>query len=98
MPSGASATFPTQIGFGDNRPFAVDKSGQRFLLKVAPDPRLIAIMDWRTLLKASFSRIGATIRARQGHLGGVAGNLLNAFYTTVGARERLSEPFRELAV
>ncbi len=42
--------FPTQIRFGDNRPYAVDKSGQRFLLKVAPDPRLVAVMDWRALL------------------------------------------------
>ena len=42
--------FPTQIRFGDNRPYAVDKSGQRFLLKVAPDPRLVAVTDWRALL------------------------------------------------
>jgi serine/threonine protein kinase/WD40 repeat protein len=42
--------FATQIRFGDNRPYAVDKSGQRFLLKVAPDPRLVAVMDWRALL------------------------------------------------
>ena len=27
--------FPTQIRVGDNRPYAVDKNGQRFLLKVA---------------------------------------------------------------
>jgi eukaryotic-like serine/threonine-protein kinase len=43
--------FATQIRFGDNRPYAVDKSGQRFLLKVAPDPRLIAVTDWRALLR-----------------------------------------------
>ena len=42
--------FPTQIRIGDNRPYAVDKSGQRFLLKVAPDPQVVAVMDWRTLL------------------------------------------------
>ena len=32
--------FPTQIRGGDNRPYAVDKNGQRFLLKVAPDPQV----------------------------------------------------------
>ena len=42
--------FPTQIRVGDNRPYAVDKNGQRFLLKVAPDPQFVAVMDWRTLL------------------------------------------------
>jgi serine/threonine protein kinase/WD40 repeat protein len=42
--------FATQIRFGDNRPYAVDSSGQRFLLRVAPDPRLIAVTDWRALL------------------------------------------------
>jgi hypothetical protein len=42
--------FPTQIRVGDNRPYAVDKNGQRFLLKVAPDPQLVVVMDWRTLL------------------------------------------------
>jgi serine/threonine protein kinase/Tol biopolymer transport system component len=42
--------FATQIRFGDNRPYAVDKFGQRFLLKVAPDPRLVAVMDWRALV------------------------------------------------
>jgi Tol biopolymer transport system component len=42
--------FATQIRFGDSRPYAVDKSGQRFLLNVAPDPRLVAVMDWRALL------------------------------------------------
>ena len=48
--------FPTQIRFGDNRPYTVDKSGQRFLLKVAPDPRLVAVMDWRTLLNSTAAR------------------------------------------
>jgi hypothetical protein len=42
--------FPTQIRIGDNRPYAVDKKGQRFLLKVVPDPQLVVVMDWRTLL------------------------------------------------
>ncbi len=42
--------FPTQIRGGDNRPYAVDKLGQRFLLKVLPDPQLVVVMDWRTLL------------------------------------------------
>ena len=42
--------FPTQIRVGDNRPYAVDKNGQRFLLKVGPDPQLVVVMDWRTLL------------------------------------------------
>ena len=42
--------FPTQIRGGDNRPYAVDKKGQRFLLKVVPDPQLVVVMDWRTLL------------------------------------------------
>ena len=42
--------FPTQIRGGDNRPYAVDKNGQRFLLKVAPDPQIVVVMDWRTLL------------------------------------------------
>lgn len=47
----ARRVFATQIKFGDNRPYAVDKSGQRILLKVAPDPRLIAVTDWRALLR-----------------------------------------------
>lgn len=42
--------FPAQIRGGDNRPYAVDKLGQRFLLKVLPDPQLVVVMDWRTLL------------------------------------------------
>src|SRR4029450_1447423 len=41
---------PTQIRGSDNRPYAVDKKGQRFLLKVVPDPQLVVVMDWRTLL------------------------------------------------
>ncbi len=42
--------FATQIRVGDHRPYAVDKYGQRFLLKVGPDPQMVAVMDWRTLL------------------------------------------------
>ena len=42
--------FATQIRVGDSRPYAVDKSGQRFLLKVGPEPQMVAVMDWRTLL------------------------------------------------
>ena len=41
--------FPTQIRVGDNRPYAVDKNG-RFLLKIGPDPQLVVVMDWRTLV------------------------------------------------
>ena len=48
--------FPTQIRFGDNRPYAVDKSGQRFLLRLAPEPRLVAVMDWRALLNSTQGR------------------------------------------
>jgi len=44
------ALFPTQIRSGDNHPYAVDKDGQRFLLKVVPDPQVVVVMDWRTLL------------------------------------------------
>jgi Tol biopolymer transport system component len=44
------ALFATQIRVGDSRPYAVDKSGQRFLLKVGPEPQMVAVMDWRTLL------------------------------------------------
>jgi eukaryotic-like serine/threonine-protein kinase len=40
--------FATQIRVGDMRPYAVDKNG-RFLLKVAPDPQVVVVMDWRTL-------------------------------------------------
>jgi len=42
--------FQTALRLGINRPYAVDKSGERFLLPIAPDPRLVAIMDWRVLL------------------------------------------------
>ena len=42
--------FPTQIRGFDNRPYAVDKKGQRFLLKVVSDPQIVVVMDWRTLL------------------------------------------------
>ena len=42
--------FATQIRISYNRPYAVAKDGQRFLLKVGPDPQLVAVMDWRTLL------------------------------------------------
>jgi eukaryotic-like serine/threonine-protein kinase len=42
--------FATQIRVADSRPYAVDKSGQRFLLKVGPEPQMVAVMDWRTLL------------------------------------------------
>jgi len=42
--------FATQIRVGDNRPYAVAKDGQRFLLKVGPDQQMVAVMDWRTLL------------------------------------------------
>jgi hypothetical protein len=48
--------FVTQITFGQNRPFAVDASGKRFLLKVAPDPRLVAVTDWRSLLNSPAPR------------------------------------------
>jgi hypothetical protein len=42
--------FATQIRVADSRPYAVDKFGQRFLLKVGPDPQMVAVMDWRSLL------------------------------------------------
>ena len=42
--------FATQIRVFENRPYAVDKNGQRFLLKVGPDQQMVAVMDWRTLL------------------------------------------------
>ena len=44
------ALFATQIRISDNRPYAVAKDGQRFLLKVGPEPQMVAVMDWRTLL------------------------------------------------
>ena len=42
--------FPTQLVLDNNRPYAVDRNGARFLLPIAPDPRVIAIMDWRALV------------------------------------------------
>jgi Tol biopolymer transport system component len=51
VPQGApQPLFATQIRVADSRPYAVDKSGQRFLLKVGPEPQMVAVMDWRTLL------------------------------------------------
>ena len=44
------ALFPTQLVFGNNRPYAVDKNGERFLVPIAADPRVTAVMDWRALL------------------------------------------------
>ena len=44
------ALFSTQIEFGDNRPYAVDKDGERFLVLLRADPQLNAVMDWRLLL------------------------------------------------
>jgi hypothetical protein len=42
--------FPTQLIFGINRPYAVDRNGERFLVPIGPDPRVIAVMDWRALV------------------------------------------------
>ena len=42
--------FATQNSVFDNRPYAVAKDGQRFLLKVGPGQQMVAVMDWRTLL------------------------------------------------
>ena len=42
--------FATQIRVADSRPYAVDKFGQHFLLKVGPEPQMVAVMDWRALL------------------------------------------------
>jgi serine/threonine protein kinase len=44
------ALFPTQLVFGNNRPYAVDRNGERFLVPIAADPRVTAVMDWRALL------------------------------------------------
>ena len=44
------ALFTTQIRVADNRPYAVDKNGQRFLLMVGPDAQMVAVMNWRALL------------------------------------------------
>jgi len=35
---------------GDNRPYAVDRNGERFLVPIAADPRVTAVMDWRALV------------------------------------------------
>jgi serine/threonine protein kinase len=43
------ALFPTQLVFGNNRPYAVDRNGERFLVPIAADPRVTAVMDWRAL-------------------------------------------------
>ena len=43
--------FPTQISVGDNRPYVVDKTGERFLLPIRPEPKLTAVMDWRALVR-----------------------------------------------
>ena len=51
LPKGApQALFQTQIWMGDNRPYAVDKNGERFLLSIAPEPRVTVVMDWRALV------------------------------------------------
>jgi eukaryotic-like serine/threonine-protein kinase len=51
LPQGVPrALFATQIWMGDNRPYAVDKNGERFLVPIAPDPRVVVVMDWRALL------------------------------------------------
>jgi hypothetical protein len=42
--------FPTQLAFGINRLYAVDRNGERFLLPIALDPRVIAVTDWGALL------------------------------------------------
>jgi len=45
------ALFRKQLGVvGDNRPYAVDGNGERFLVPIAADPRVVAVMDWRALL------------------------------------------------
>lgn len=42
--------FATQIRLADNRPYAVARDGQHFLLEVGADQQMVAVMDWRTLL------------------------------------------------
>src|SRR5215203_4848771 len=42
--------FATQIRIKEKRPYAVANDVQRFLLMVGPDQRIVAVMDWRTLL------------------------------------------------
>ena len=44
------ALFPTKLVFGNNRPYAVDKNGERFLVPIGADPRVVVVMDWRALL------------------------------------------------
>jgi hypothetical protein len=41
---------------GDNHPYAVDKSGERFLFAIAPDPRVTVVMDWRALVNSREAR------------------------------------------
>jgi Tol biopolymer transport system component len=48
--------FPTQLVLGINRPYAVDRNGERFLLPIAPDPRVTAVMDWRALVDSTAAR------------------------------------------
>ena len=52
LPKGVPrALFRKQLGVvGDNRPYAVDRNGERFLVPIAADPQVIAVMDWRALL------------------------------------------------
>jgi Tol biopolymer transport system component len=42
--------FPTKLGVGNNRPYAVDRNGERFLVPIGADPRVVAVWDWRALL------------------------------------------------
>ena len=57
LPKGVPrALFSTQIWMGDNRPYAVDRNGERFLLADVPDPRLIVVMDWRALVNSKEAR------------------------------------------
>ncbi len=42
--------FPTPIGLGDNRPYVVDKKGDRFLFSIAPAAEISVVVDWRALL------------------------------------------------
>ena len=52
LPKGVpQALFRKQIGVvGDNRPYAVDRNGERFLVPIAADTRVVAVRDWRALL------------------------------------------------
>jgi len=52
LPQGVPhALFRKQLGVvGDNRPYAVDRNGERFLVPIGADPQVIAVMDWRALL------------------------------------------------